>query len=160
MWSTPLYRLERLQLLPRPREEVFAFFAEAANLELLTPDFLRFRILTPQPIRIQVGTQLDYRLHLFRLPLHWQSRIDTFDPPQCFTDRQLIGPYHHWHHVHEFFAVSGGTLVRDQVDYALPYGPLGRLVHACGVRPCLERIFDYRYQRLAALFPPPTAVPS
>lgn len=156
--STPLYRLERLQLLPRPREEVFAFFAEAANLELITPDFLRFRILTPQPIHMQAGTHLDYRLQLFRLPLRWQSRIDTFEPPRRFTDVQLTGPYRQWHHVHEFFPVSGGTLVRDQVDYALPFGFLGRLVHACCVRLCLERIFDYRYHRLAALFPPHTAV--
>lgn len=146
------YRLERLQFIPRTREEVFAFFVEASNLEALTPNFLRFRILTPRPIHMHPGTLIDYELQLFRLPLRWRTCIETFDPPQRFTDIQLTGPYQRWHHLHEFFEVSGGTLMLDQVDYALPLGILGKVAHACFVRRTLERIFDYRYQRLTGVF--------
>ena len=147
------YQLERQQLIPRPRDVVFAFFAEAANLEILTPEFLQFQILTPMPIVMQPGTLIDYTLKLFHISFHWQTRIETFDPPLRFTDVQLSGPYQRWHHLHEFHETPGGTLVLDRVDYALPFGYLGTLAHVGWVRRSLDRIFDYRQQRLAELFP-------
>jgi len=154
------YLLERFQLVPCPRDDVFAFFAKAANLETLTPAFLNFEILTPQPIAIQQGTLIDYKLRLFRIPFHWHTRIDLFEPPWRFADRQIRGPYRHWYHVHEFQDVPGGTQMRDRVEYALPFGFLGRLMHRLIVRRTLERIFDYRYNRLCALFPPHSEVPA
>lgn len=99
------YRLERAQVVPRPLDEVFAFFADAGNLELLTPQFLRFRILTPAPIRMAAGTLIEYRLQLFRISFHWHTRIETFEPKRRFTDVQLTGPYQRWHHQHEFVEV-------------------------------------------------------
>ncbi len=152
-----IHQLEQLQFIPRPRDEVLAFFAEAANLEMLTPAFLRFRILTPQPITMGPGTLIDYTLQLLRVPFRWRTRIETFEPPQRFTDVQLSGPYHHWHHLHEFYETPGGALVLDLVDYALPFGLLGTLAHGCFVRHALDRIFHYRYQRLTTLFPSPGA---
>jgi ligand-binding SRPBCC domain-containing protein len=146
------YRLERQQLIPRPRPEVFAFFAKAENLESLTPGFLRFQILTPLPIRMQPGTCIDYRLRLFAVPIRWRTLIETFDPPHTFTDIQVRGPYQCWHHCHEFSEAPGGTLVVDRVDYELPGGWLGALAHALWVRRTLARIFDYRYERLQTLF--------
>jgi ligand-binding SRPBCC domain-containing protein len=151
---TATYRLERAQLIPREREQIFAFFAEAANLERLTPDFLNFRILTLLPIDLQPGTLIDYRLKLYGFPFTWCTRIETFDPPQSFTDIQLQGPYRRWHHLHEFFAVAGGTLVVDRVLYELPFGILGTLAHGLFVRRMLDHIFDYRRECLQALFPP------
>ena len=148
------YQLERQQLISQPSDVVFAFFAEAANLEMLTPEFLHFQILTPLPILMQAGTLIDYTLRLFRIPIRWQTRIETFDPPYRFTDIQLSGPYRKWHHQHEFQEVPEGTLVLDRVDYMLPLGPLGTAAHAIFVRHMLKQIFDYRYQRLATLFPP------
>jgi ligand-binding SRPBCC domain-containing protein len=153
------YQLERQQFFPYPREEVFAFFADAYNLEAITPDFLHFRILTPRPIMMQAGTLIDYTLRLFGIPLQWQTRIETFEPPHRFTDSQLHGPYSHWHHLHEFFEVPGGTLVRDHVDYALPFGLLGTVAHACLLRRTLDRIFDDRFTRLCQLFPPTELLP-
>ena len=150
----PLYRLERVQLLARPVAEVFAFFAEAQNLEALTPPFLRFHLLTALPLRLTAGSLIDYRLQLFRLPFHWRTRIELYQPPWGFTDVQIAGPYRHWHHLHAFFAVPGGTLALDRVVYALPYGLLGQMLHAVCVRRLLERIFDYRRQQLQAIFPP------
>jgi ligand-binding SRPBCC domain-containing protein len=153
------HRLEWSQVIPRQREEVFGFFAEAGNLEKLTPAFLHFRILTPLPIHITQGTLIDYRLRLFGIPFRWQTRIETFDPPKCFSDTQIVGPYRHWHHLHEFYEIPGGTRVVDRVVYELPLGPCGVLTHTLVVRRLLDRIFAYRGARLRALFPPGDTIP-
>ncbi len=146
--------LERTQLVPRPREEVFAFFEDAANLERITPPALRFRIVTPEPIAMGQGTLIDYRLRLFGLPLRWRTLIERYEPPLRFVDLQLSGPYRLWRHLHEFEAVPGGTLMHDRVEYALPFGPLGRAAHAVAVRRTLAHIFDHRRDVIARLFPP------
>ena len=148
-----MHRLERQQFVPRPREEVFAFFADAQNLEMLTPAFLNFRILTPLPLDMRSGTLIDYQIRLGGIPMRWRTRIETFEAPVRFVDVQLAGPYRTWHHVHEFQDVPGGTLVTDRVDYALPFGFLGALAHRLFVRRALKRIFDYRQQRLGEIFP-------
>jgi hypothetical protein len=144
-------RLERRQFIPLPLAGVFRFFADAGNLETITPPSLHFRILTPQPIDIQSGTRVDYRLALFGIPFKWRTRIESFDPPHRFTDIQERGPYQHWHHTHEFIQEDGGTLMFDRVDYQLPLGPLGGLAHALFVQRELERIFDYRFQVIERL---------
>jgi ligand-binding SRPBCC domain-containing protein len=145
--------LERVQRIPRPRSEVFAFFADAGNLERITPGFLGFRILTPQPIEMKPGALIDYRLSLYGVALSWRTRIETFDPESSFTDVQLSGPYRSWHHRHEFKDDAGGTEMRDLVRYELPLGPLGTLARALFVRRSLERIFDHRRQVIAEVFP-------
>ena len=149
------YCLEREQFIPRPLDEVFAFFSDAQNLEAITPAFLHFRILTPAPLVLAPGFVMDYRLRLFGVPLNWRSRIETFDPPHRFSDVQLRGPYRRWHHVHQFTAVAGGTQMVDQVNYELPCGLLGPVAQGLFVRSMLNRIFDYRRDRVAALFSQP-----
>lgn len=139
-----IYRLHREQLVARPVNEVFAFFSQARNLELITPPWLRFEVLTPEPIEMAPGALIDYRLWLRGVPLRWTSRIEAWETDRGFVDRQLRGPYQLWHHRHEFAAHPAGTIVRDDVRYALPFGPLGRLVHALIVRRDLQRIFDHR----------------
>lgn len=151
------YTLERRQLIRRPLDDVFPFFADAGNLERLTPDFLGFQILTPRPILIETGTLIEYRLRLFGLPLRWRTRIESFDPPHRFIDTQVRGPYRLWRHWHEFTAVSGGTLMVDRVQYQFPLGPLGRLAHATFVRRTLARIFDFRYQAVERPLSPAAA---
>lgn len=138
--------------LPRPVEEVFRFFADAANLERLTPPWLAFRILTPQPIAMREGTRIDYRLSLHGLPLRWTSEITAWEPPHRFVDEQRRGPYRKWVHEHRFEESAGGTLVRDRVRYAVPGG---YLVDRLLVRRDLHKIFSYRHQRLRELFPAP-----
>jgi ligand-binding SRPBCC domain-containing protein len=143
------HRLEREQLVPRPVTEVFAFFAEARNLERITPPWLRFRVLGADPIPMAQGTLIEYELRLHALPLRWVSRIEEWAPGRAFVDRQVRGPYRLWRHRHEFADRGEATVVRDRVDYALPFGPLGELAHRGFVRRDLERIFDFRRRAVA-----------
>lgn len=144
-------QLQRGQTLNRPLDEVFAFFADAGNLQLLTPPGLHFEILTPQPIRMFAGALIDYRLQLFGVPFGWQTLISRWQPPHCFVDEQLRGPYKRWVHTHRFRQVAGGTEVVDQVDYQLPLAPFGNLAQFAVARQ-LQRIFDYRQQVLLQRF--------
>jgi ligand-binding SRPBCC domain-containing protein len=145
------HRLDRVQVVPRPVEEVFAFFTDASNLETLTPDFVGFAI-ERLPERMAPGAILQYRLRLFGVPVRWRSRIDLFEPGRRFRDVQEDGPYRSWIHLHEFERVPEGTRVVDRVDYELPLGPLGDVAHVLFVRPTLERIFDFRRDRLEEIF--------
>ena len=135
--------------LPRPRNEVFPFFAEARNLEALTPRWLKFELLTPAPIVIRLGTLLDYRIRVHGFPLRWRSEIAEWQPPHRFVDRQLRGPYALWHHTHTFEERAGGTVCLDHVRYR-PCG--GALIHWLFVRRDVQRIFAYRQQRLREMF--------
>lgn len=151
--------LERYQVVARPREEVFAFFAEPRNLEAITPGFLRFRILPPVPTDIAEGTLIDYQLRLYGLPFRWRTRIASVEPGRSFVDVQLRGPYALWEHTHRFEDVPWGTRVTDRVRYTLPLGPLGALAHPLLVRRTLERIFDHRRERVVELLGPLRAAP-
>jgi ligand-binding SRPBCC domain-containing protein len=137
------------QFLPRERVAICEFFADALNLQTLTPAWLHFAVLTPAPIRIQAGTLIDYRLRLHGIPLRWQSRIEVWEPPVRFVDVQIRGPYRRWHHEHVFEEVPGGTLCRDIVHYAVPGG---RLIERLFVRPDLTKIFAFRWRKLQEVF--------
>ncbi len=143
--------LESEQFLDRPVPEVFEFFSLARNLEQLTPPWLGFEVLTPEPIEMHVGALIDYRLRLHRVPMRWVTRIERWERDSSFVDRQLRGPYRLWHHLHEFTRRDGGTLVRDRVHYALPLGPLGTVAHRLFVRRDLERIFAFRHEAVQRL---------
>lgn len=143
------YCLEATCFIPRTQDEVFAFFQDARNLEALTPDFLRFEVLTPRPIHMGEGTLIDYRLRLHGLPLRWRTEITVWDPPHTFVDDQVKGPYRQWHHTHRFVAHQGGTLCTDRVLYRV-FG--GWLIQRLFVRRDVERIFRYRAEQLRAHF--------
>jgi ligand-binding SRPBCC domain-containing protein len=139
------YNFKTEQWLPRSREEVFRFFADASHLEILTPPWLNFKILTPGPIQMKPGTLIDYHITLHDVTIHWQSEILVWEPPYRFVDEQCQGPYRHWIHEHTFSDHEGGTLVGDEVEYAVPGGAM---VQKLFVAPDLHRIFDYKRQRL------------
>ena len=138
--------------LQRPLEEVFAFFADAANLQAITPAWLDFALQTPRPIQMRIGARLDYRLRLHGFPIRWQSEITAWEPPFRFVDEQRRGPYKQWIHEHRFQAWQGGTQVADTVRYAVPGG---WLVERLFVRRDVERIFQFRRQKLLELFGKP-----
>ena len=131
-------------LLPVPLDDAFAFFADAWNLERITPPWLNFRIRTRRPIDLREGTLLDYRIRLHGVPIPWRTRIDVWEPGVRFVDRQVIGPYHRRRHEHCFEAAAGGTRVVDHVEYLPRVAWLSRgWVHRD-----VERIFAYRRQAL------------
>jgi ligand-binding SRPBCC domain-containing protein len=146
--SSGFSHLHRETIVPASRHDTFAFFGDASNLERLTPPWLNFAILTPTPVAMWAGVDIDYRISLYGLPMPWRSRIDIWEPPVRFVDRQVVGPYRWWRHEHRFEAVAGGTLVVDHVEYV----PRARWVSAPLVRRDLERIFTYRQQALRQLF--------
>jgi ligand-binding SRPBCC domain-containing protein len=137
--------------VPRPLHEVFDFFADAGNLELLTPPELRFRILTPLPMEMREGALIEYRLSLYGLRFGWRTRITVWEPGRRFVDLQERGPYRLWEHSHRFEASSDGTRVLDVVRYELPLQPLGEVAHPL-VRRQLDAIFRHRTAVLADHF--------
>jgi hypothetical protein len=140
------------QWLPHAAEDIWPFFCDANNLEDIMPPFLAFRVLGMSTPVIGAGTLIDYRLRLNGIPIAWQTRIDTWDPPRRFIDLQAKGPYALWHHTHEFIPMGGGTLMRDTVRYRLPAGWLGALAGGIKVAADVERIFDFRAHRIDERF--------
>jgi len=145
-----VHTLTREQHLEQPPAEVFPFFADAHNLEAITPPALGFRVVTPAPIEMGAGTLIQYRLRIRGIPMDWLTRIDRWDPGVAFVDTQLAGPYRLWHHTHTFEPRTGGTLMRDVVRYALPLWPLGEAA-APLVRRELAAIFDFRREVVARI---------
>ena len=137
-------------LVPYPLEEVFDFFSRAENLNLLTPPWAHFAILTPQPIEMRQGAVIRYRIRLRGIPVRWDSEITAGNPPLHFTDTQIRGPYRFWIHRHEFEETPEGTLATDDITYRVPGGPIVNRMYVAGE---LRRIFAYRTDTLKELFP-------
>lgn len=143
--------LERTQRIELPIEVTFELFGDALNLERITPPWLGFRVVTPQPIEMGEGTLLEYRLRLHGIPVRWHTRISSWDPPHRFVDEQISGPYALWHHTHTFEPDGEATVIRDRVRYRIGFGPLGAVALALFVRRDVERIFDFRREAMLGL---------
>ena len=143
--------LEASQWVAQPVEQAFSFFADADNLERITPPFLGFSIRTPRPIAMAEGALIEYRLRLMGVPMGWLTRIESWNPDRHFVDLQLRGPYALWRHHHSFEPANHGTWVRDRVEYVLPFAPWSLPVHPVFVRPMLERIFTFRRDAIRRL---------
>ena len=152
------YVLERTQVVPVPIEEAFTFFADARNLERITPPWLRFRIVEA-PAALGVGARLRYRLSLFGIPIRWRTEIVAWSPPRGFVDVQRRGPFLLWEHTHRLTPACGGTEIYDHVRYRLCLGPLGALVRRLFVRGWVEGIFDHRAAEVPGLIRPAPSVP-
>jgi len=147
-----VHEIHAEQWVNRPLAEVFPFFSDARNLEQLTPAFLNFQVLKTSTPTIREGTLIDYKLSLHGLPMHWQSRIESWEPGRSFVDTQVSGPYQLWHHAHEFEEYRGGTIIRDRVRYRMPLGGIGDTLARPFVQSDLKAIFDFRRQRVRELF--------
>jgi len=143
--------LVREQRVALPIEQTFEIYADAFNLEVITPPFLRFRVVSPAPVLMGVGTLIEYRLRLHGIPVRWLTRIEEWEPPLRFVDRQVSGPYALWHHTHEFETDGDATLIRDRVRYRIGFGPIGSLALRLLVRRDVEGIFDYRRAAMSEL---------
>ena len=149
----PGYRLTTEILFAESCEEVFEFFADAFQLETITPPWLHFSVQTARPIEMSAGTLIDYKLRLHGLPISWRSMISQWQPPLRFVDEQVRGPYRHWHHLHTFERTGDGTLMRDIVHYGVP---LGFILHPLLVQRDLTRIFEFRRETMSRIFTPIT----
>jgi len=137
------------QWLPIAHEDLFPFFADAGNLQDLTPAWMHFRIETPRPIAMHPGALIDYRLKVRGIPLRWRTEITTWEPPVRFVDRQVRGPFRQWIHEHRFEPRDGGTLTTDRVRYSVPGGAL---INWLLVRHDVARIFAFRTAALRQRF--------
>ena len=147
-----MYFLKRQQIIDKPLDEVFNFFAKPENLAKITPPSLGFKMLSPSPVTMKEGALIDYTIRLWVIPVRWTTLITLFDPPHKFIDQQIRGPYSFWHHTHTFSKVGSGTSINDEVQYLLPLGILGNIAHGLWVKRQLKRIFAYRAQILSTYF--------
>lgn len=147
-----LYTLKREQFIMSDRESVFSFFKLPENLEKITPSEVGFVILTPKPIKMHIGTVLDYTINLFGFKVRWTTLISEYDEPYGFIDIATKSPYSFWHHQHSFQETAEGTIMTDEVTYALPFGFLGRIIHNLWVKKRLEFIFDYRQKIIDSIY--------
>jgi len=143
------FLLETSQWLPRSIDEVFPFYADAGNLETITPPWLKFTILRRPLGLLCAGSILEYRLRWHGLPLFWRTEITVWEPGERFVDVQRRGPYRMWEHEHRFVARDGGTWVQDRVEYQM-FG--GRWANEWIVAPDLRKIFAYRAEVLERIF--------
>jgi ligand-binding SRPBCC domain-containing protein len=148
------YRLYREQQIKCNVEDAWRFFSSANNLQKITPDSMRFKVLSDfADDSIFEGMQIDYLVSpVLNIPLKWKTIITQVDWQRSFTDFQASGPYKYWNHFHEFIPNADGVLMKDTVDYELPMGFLGDLVHGVFVKNKLNSIFDYRFQYLDKKF--------
>jgi ligand-binding SRPBCC domain-containing protein len=140
--------LRREQVLEGTPDEVFPFFAEARNLEAITPEWLGFEVVTPEPVQMRVGTLIQYRLKLHGVGVDWLTSIQAWEPPGRFVDTQVRGPYRLWHHTHTFVPGErpGTTVMRDVVQYAIGWGFAGEVAARAFVDRDVAAIFDHRAQ--------------
>jgi ligand-binding SRPBCC domain-containing protein len=148
------YSLHRELFVPLPLHDVFEFFSRPENLGRITPPWMHFELLTAPPVKMQQGAVIGYRIRVRGVPMRWRTEIESWEPPHAFVDIQAKGPYRYWRHQHRFFEAPGGTSIVDDVEYALPFGWLGRIVHRVQVARDLARIFDYRSRRVSELLLP------
>lgn len=145
--------VECAQTVATPIDQLFPFFADAYNLEALTPDLLSFEVVTPKPIEMKPGALIDYRLRVRGIPIKWRTEIEVWDPPHRFVDQQLKGPYERWHHTHTFTPTpEGGTLCVDRVEYRPRGGPLAPIINKLFVQRDVAKIFEYRTVQIAKRF--------
>ena len=136
-----------------PLARVFQIFEDARNLERITPPWLNF--LNPDAIRMRAGEEINYVIRWMGVPMKWKTIIRAYDPPRMFVDEQAKGPYRLWHHEHTFEETAAGVVIRDRVDYRLPFGLLGQAAHALLVKGQLLEIFRYRQAGVAKMLAQP-----
>lgn len=145
-----IHKLHSEIFLLHPPEKIFPFFADAGNLQILTPPWLDFIVVSPRPMEVREGALIDYKLRIHGLSLRWRTRINIWEPPHRFVDEQIRGPYRQWIHEHLFEPHDGGTLAIDRVSYAVPFD---FLTHRFFVRRDIEKIFAFRETALKKQFP-------
>lgn len=148
-----LYQLHATQTLPITKQKAWEFLKDPRNLKVITPDHMGFHILSEVDKPMFPGQIIQYKVRPFPgLSTKWVTEITHMEEGSYFVDEQRFGPYALWHHKHFIKEIEGGIEMEDIIDYKLPFGLLGRLVHPIVVKKQLSRIFKYREQKLRELF--------
>ncbi len=148
-----LYRLHTIQDLPTSKDQAWDFLSDPKNLKIITPDYMGFNILSGADRKMFPGQIIQYIVTpVAGIPTKWVTEITHVKEGEYFVDEQRFGPYALWHHKHFIESIPGGVRMEDIVDYKLPFGVLGQLVHPILVKPKLKEIFEYRKQKLIELF--------
>lgn len=151
-----IYTLHREQIIPAPNERVWAYFATPRNLNEMTPPDMAFEFVHGGDEPMYAGQIIAYKVTILPgVRVNWLTQITHVEPGRRFIDEQRVGPYHLWIHEHCFEPLPNGVRMTDHVTYGLPFGPLGDLIHAIYIRRRLEQIFDYRREKVNALFASP-----
>ena len=152
-----MHTLDAQMWLPLPIDATFAFFRDIANLDRLTPPWVHFETIAPDPIVLTAGAVIDHRLRIHGMPIRWVSEITLWQPPTRFIDEQRRGPYKLWVHRHDFVEENAGTWIRDHVDYVPRGWILEPLLNRWLVAPDLRKIFTYRHKKIRELLAPDSA---
>ena len=148
-----IYRFHRKQNIPISLDEAWDFLSNPRNLKELTPDYMSFDILSGADKPMFAGQIIQYIVTpILGIKTKWVSEITHLVHKEYFVDIQLYGPYALWHHKHFLKEIDGGVEFEDIIDYKVPLGILGQLVHPFLVKPKLEEIFAYRQKKLVELF--------
>lgn len=147
-----MYTLEFSKKIPLSLDDCWNFFSTPLNLAMITPKYLGFKIIHPKEYsKMYSGQIIAYTIHIFGIPINWITEIKHIQQPNYFVDEQRFGPYRFWYHEHRFKAIGKGVEMFDTIHYKIPYGFLGKLLHA-KVKKDLEKIFSYRSSKLDELF--------
>jgi|TARA_B100001093_G_scaffold45704_1_gene38852 ligand-binding SRPBCC domain-containing protein len=148
-----IYRLETVQNLPITKQKAWEFFSDPKNLKTITPDYMGFKILTGEANKMFAGQIIQYIVTpILKIPVKWVTEITHVKEGEYFVDEQRFGPYSLWHHKHFIKPIKNGIEMIDIVDYKIPFGFLGQLMHPILVKPKLNEIFEYRRTALINLF--------
>lgn len=148
-----LYQLHAKQLLPISKKEAWQFLSNPKNLKTITPPHMGFHILSGADKPMHAGQIIQYMVKPFPLmSTKWVTEITHVVQDEYFVDEQRFGPYSLWHHKHFLKEVDQGVLMEDIIDYKLPFGVFGTLMHPMVVKPQLKKIFEYRKIKLEKLF--------
>ena len=148
-----IYTLHKKQNIPISLDEAWKFLSNPENLSILTPKEMNMKIISGADRPMYAGQVIQYSVTpVAGFKTKWVSEITQYEEGKYFVDLQLYGPYAFWHHKHFIHEIDGGVQMEDIIDYQVPFGILGRLVHPILVKPKLEQIFEYRKERLTELF--------
>ncbi|WP_445457840.1 SRPBCC family protein [Flavobacterium sp. HNIBRBA15423] len=148
-----IYTLNSKQNLPISIDDAWEFLSNPKNLKTITPDYMGFNILSGADKPMFSGQIIQYIVTpIFGIPTKWVTEITHVHDKKYFVDEQRFGPYSLWHHKHFLKEIPNGVEMEDIIDYKIPMGILGQLVHPILVKPKLNEIFDYRRRKLIALF--------
>jgi len=148
-----IYTLHKKQTLPISIEKAWEFLSNPKNLKEITPNYMSFNIISTIDRPLYTGQIIQYIVTpLLGIKTKWVSEITHIEEKKYFVDEQMYGPYALWHHKHFIKEIDGGVELEDIIDYKVPLGILGQLIHPILVKPKLEEIFSYRQKKLIELF--------